>query len=64
LASCIPEDDMVELVGTTITLESKEEPPMAGWMAGIEDDVDSNNDGGTIKGVVEVVGVDVQGTTI
>jgi hypothetical protein len=50
---------MVELAGTTITLETKEEPLMVGWMVGIEDDVDGNNDGGTIKGAVEVVGVDV-----
>jgi hypothetical protein len=37
---------------------------MAGWMAGMEDDVDGNNDGGTIKGAVEVVGVDVHETTL
>jgi hypothetical protein len=55
---------MVELAGTTITLETKEEPLMVGWMVGIEDDVDGNNDGGTIKGAVEVVGVDVHGTTV
>jgi hypothetical protein len=53
---------MVELAGTTITLETKEEPPMAGWMAGIKDDVDGNNDSGTIKGAIEAV--DVHGTTV
>jgi hypothetical protein len=37
---------------------------MFDWMAGIEDDVNSNNDGTTIKGAVEVVGVEVHGTTV
>jgi hypothetical protein len=33
-------------------------------MAGIEDDVTGNNDSGTIKGPVEVVGVDVHETSV
>jgi hypothetical protein len=52
------------VASTTITLETKEESPVAGWMAGIEDNVVDNNDGGTIKGAVEAVGVDVHGTSL
>jgi hypothetical protein len=52
------------VAGTTITLETKEELRVAGWMAGIEDDVVGNNDSGTIKGPVEVIGVDVHETSV